>query len=258
MCGRFSLFAPPERVEERFDATFAYPYERRYNAAPGQRLPVVTDEHPAEIRAVRWGLVPTWADDEPDPELINARAETVGEKPSFRASFAGFDGGDDADERTADGEDEPGREAAGRCLVLADGFYEWGEAEWGKQPYRIARVDDEPFAMAGLWTRWRPPTAQTGLGEFAAGDPDGTPDLVETFAIVTTDANAAVAEIHDRMPVVLPPAAEREWLTAGPDEAGALLEPCPAELLRVYPVSRAVNDPSNDGRSVVQEIDTPG
>jgi len=244
MCGRFSLFDPPDFVEARFDAQFDYPYERRYNAAPGQALPVITDERPEAIQAVEWGLVPPWADDRDDaPTPINARAETAAEKASFRQSFAGV--AEDADAEGA---------AAGRCLVLADGFYEWGETNDGKRPSRIARRDDEPFAMAGLWTRWRPATAQASLESFD----DADPDLVRTFAIVTTDANDVVEPIHDRMPVVLGPESERRWLTAEPDEAADLLVPAPEDWLRAYPVSRSVNDPSNDSRSVVEEVDRPG
>jgi len=249
MCGRFSLFAPTEDVEARFDATFDYPYERRYNAAPGQFLPVVTDESPGRIQAVEWGLVPTWADDD-SQSAINARAETVAEKPSFRDAFAGVE--------TAGESADPG-EAAGRCLVLADGFYEWGEDDGGeKRPYRVTRVDGEPFAMAGLWTRWRPPAAQTGLGAFAGDGPREEPALRSTFTIVTTEANDAVAPVHDRMPVILAPADERRWLTADSADAADLLDPSPSAHLRVYPVSRRVNDASNDAPAVVQEVDTPG
>jgi putative SOS response-associated peptidase YedK len=246
MCGRFSLFAPKDAIEERFEATFAYPYERRYNAAPGQFLPVITDEAPDTIRAFEWGLVPTWAEDD-DHAPINARAETADQKSSFSESFSGVDPAAD-----------PDGEAAGRCLVLADGFYEWAETDGTKQPYRITRVDDEPFALAGLWSRWQPPAAQTGLDAFAEGGPDADPALRETFTILTTEPNDVVAPLHDRMAVVLDPEDERRWLTADADEAEALLDPCPAERLRAYPVSAAVNDPSNDVPSVVREIDTPG
>ena len=252
MCGRFSLFAPAEDIEERFDAAFDYPYERRYNAAPGQALPVVTDEAPEWIQAAEWGLIPTWADDDGHAP-INARAETVADKPSFRDAFAGrdADGGPTADQERA--------EAAGRCLVLADGFYEWGEdADGERRPYRITRVDDEPFAMAGLWTRWRPPGTQTDLGTFAGEGPTAEPSLRTTFTIVTTEANDAVGRVHDRMPVILARADERRWLSADRAPAGDLLVPSPAADLRVYPVSRAVNDPSNDVPSVVGEVDAPG
>lgn len=249
MCGRFSLFAPAEDIEERFGATFDYPHERRYNAAPGQALPVVTDETPERIQAAEWGLIPTWADDDGHAP-INARAETLAEKPSFRDAVAGVE--------TAGESADPG-EAAGRCLVLSDGFYEWGQdADGERRPYRITRVDDEPFAMAGLWTRWRPPGTQTDLGEFAGDGPTAEPSLRTTFTVVTTEANDAVGRIHDRMPVILARADERRWLSADRANAGHLLVPCPAADLRVYPVSRKVNDPSNDVPSVVQEVDAPG
>lgn len=245
MCGRYTFFPAPATVEERFDAAFDYPFERRYNAAPGQFLPVITDEQPELIQDYEWGLIPTWADDRDDGGLINARAESLTEKPSFRGPAAGYDGSEG--------------EAAGRCLVLADGFYEWAETDRGKRPYRIARTDGEPFAMAGLWTRWRPPDTQTGLAEFTdAGGPDAEPDLVETFTIVTTEPNEVVADLHDRMAAVLPAGEERRWLTAETDDLDALTEPVDGEVLRAYPVSRAVNDPSNDTAELVEEVDVPG
>lgn len=248
MCGRFSLFQPPDAIEERFDASFDYPYERRYNAAPGQALPVITDERPHTIQAVEWGLVPLWADNRADaPTPINARSETAAEKSTFRQPFAG-----------AGQEGDTGEEAAGRCLVLADGFYEWGEADDGKQPYRITRADEEAFAMAGLWTRWRPSSDQTDLSTFGEGGEPPETELVQTFAILTCEANETVGEIHDRMPVILDPASEREWLTADSDAAGNVLVPAPDESLRIYPVSRSVNDPSNDRPAVVDAVDVPG
>jgi putative SOS response-associated peptidase YedK len=248
MCGRFSLFQPPDAVEERFDASFDYPYQRRYNAAPGQALPVIPDERPQAIQAVEWGLVPLWADDRTDaPTPINARSETAAEEITFRQSFAG-----------ADPVGDPDDEAAGRCLVLADGFYEWGETADGKQPYRITRADEAPFAMAGLWTRWQPPGDQTDLAAFTEGGDAGDPDPIQTFAILTCEANETVGEVHDRMPVILDPADEREWLTADPEVAEDLLVAAPDEWLRIYPVSRAVNDPSNDRPAVVEAVDVPG
>ncbi|MFB6309712.1 MAG: SOS response-associated peptidase [Salinirussus sp.] len=248
MCGRFSLFRPPDVVEERFDAEFAYPYERRYNAAPGQQLPVITDERPTTIQAAEWGLIPLWADTRDDaPTPINARGETAHEKPTFRQSFSG-----------ASYDDTSTGEAAGRCLVLADGFYEWGTTSEGKQPFRLTRPDDQPFAMAGLWTRWQPSSDQTGLNEFVDGGSGGDPDPILTFAIITTDANDVVAEIHDRMPVILAPEQEERWLTAEPDDARTFLVPAPDDALSMYPVSRSVNDPSNDSPDVVERVDLPG
>jgi len=241
MCGRYSLFVPPEVVERRFDATFREEFQPRYNAAPRQSLPVVGDDRDGEIRTMEWGLVPPWADSREDGGFINARAETVADKPSFREAF-----------RRAEG---------GRCLVLADGFYEWVETEDGKQPYRVTLADERPFAMAGLWTAFEPATEQTGLGEFGMGaggggssDPGaGEPDPVETFTIVTTEPNATVAELHHRMAVVLPEGREREWLTAPAEEAAALLEPYDGEM-QAYPVSEAVNDPGNDSPAVAEPL----
>lgn len=270
MCGRFSLFAPPDDLEDRFDASFEYPYQRRYNAAPGQALPVITDERPDGIRAFEWGLVPLWADGRDDVgDLINARGETVAEKPSFRRSFAGVD---------ADA--EPTDEAAGRCLVLADGFYEWSGERGSKEPYRVQREDEQPFAFAGLWETW---TAGTDEGDGETGEataedeetpeggaapaeeaaPEGGPaaeddaaaeeEAVRTLTIITTDSNDVVASIHDRMPVILAADEEEPWLDDGDP---GLLDPFENEPLEAYPVSTAVNDPTNDSPEVVEPLDT--
>lgn len=229
MCGRYSLFTPPETVEDRFDATFVRRPEPRYNAAPGQHLPVITDDAPETIAFLKWGLIPRWAEDESiGNRLINARAETVAEKRSFRDAYANR-----------------------RCLVLADGFYEWVDTDRGKQPYRVALRDDEPFAMAGLWERWQPPQKQTGLDEFSTGTPDSEADTVETFSIVTTEPNDVVGELHDRMSVVLEPDAESRWL----DGEDVALDPYPDEEMCAYPVSTAVNSPQNDSPELVEEVD---
>ncbi|WP_290818580.1 SOS response-associated peptidase [Halovivax sp.] len=247
MCGRYSLFAPPEDLEERFDAAFAEPFSPTYNAAPGQRLPVVTDERPETIRQLEWGLVPSWADDDGDG-LINARAETVDEKPSFRAAYRG--------RRPREGNEESTDSArSGRCLVLADGFYEWVETESGKRPYRVAFPDDRPFAMAGLWATWEPETTQTGLDAFAGGaadDPDG--DALETFAIVTTEPNDVVADLHHRMAAIVELEDERRWLEA--DDPRDALDPYPPDELRAYPVSTAVNSPANDEPALVEPVES--
>jgi putative SOS response-associated peptidase YedK len=142
--------------------------------------------------------------------------------------------------------------------VLADGFYEWGEAADGKQPYRITRADESPFAMAGLWTRWRPTVSQTDLSAFGDGAGSEDPDPVQTFCILTCAANETVGEIHDRMPVILDPGTERKWLTADESAASDLLVPAPDASLSIYPVSRSVNDPSNDRPAVVEAVDVPG
>jgi putative SOS response-associated peptidase YedK len=233
MCGRYSLFTPPDRIESRFDATFAEPFEPTYNAAPGQSLPVITNDDPETVQRFEWGLVPSWADDRSEFEFINARAETVAEKRSFA----------DAYERR-------------RCLVPADGFYEWVERDGGKQPYRVAVGDDELFAMAGLWERWEPPQTQTGLGDFGSGGaPPGDPDPVETFTVVTTEPNDLVADLHHRMAVVLSADEEDTWLTGDADEVAGLLDPYPAERMRSYPVSTAVNNPANDSPALIEEVE---
>ncbi|MFB6151571.1 MAG: SOS response-associated peptidase [Haloarculaceae archaeon] len=263
MCGRFSLFAPPDDVTARFDADFAFEYEPRYNAAPGQALPVIADEAPDTIRRMEWGLVPGWAENRSDFEFINARAETVAEKRSFAGAY---------EQRRHRERDDEGGEAptAGRCLVPADGFYEWTERAGGNQPYRVTVGDDELFAMAGLWERWEPPRVQTGLADFGgaggsggAGEPgservpgvDPDPDPVETFTVITTEPNDVVGDLHDRMAVVLEPDEEEAWLRGDPGEVRDLLDPYPAEQMRAYPVSTAVSDPANDSPAVVEEVD---
>ncbi|WP_254765933.1 SOS response-associated peptidase [Salinilacihabitans rarus] len=232
MCGRYTLFVDPDDLEERFDATFAEPFEPRYNAAPGQRLPVIADDEPETIHTLEWGFVPPWADDDANAP-INARAETVAETPTFRDAYR------------RDG-------AAGRCLVLADGFYEWVETKDGKRPYRVAFEDGRPFAMAGLRARWEPPTTQASLAAFGDGaDPED--DGRETFAVVTTEPNDLVADLHHRMAVVLDPGDERRWLTG--DDPSDLLAPHPAEEMRADPVSTAVNSPANDDPSLVEPVE---
>lgn len=235
MCGRYSLFAPPDDIEERFDATFEYESEPRYNAAPSQSLPVIAGDDPETIRRMEWGLVPEWAGDRSEFEFINARAETVREKRSFADAYE-----------------------SRRCLVPADGFYEWTDrgGESGKQPYRVTVGDDELFAMAGLWERWTPPQTQTGLGDFGGGSaPDNDPDPVETFTVITTEPNETVADLHHRMAVILDPSEEESWLTGDPDEVESLLDPYPTEPMRTYPVSTAVNNPANDTPDVLEAVE---
>ncbi|WP_128476743.1 SOS response-associated peptidase [Halorussus pelagicus] len=216
MCGRTSLFADPELVRERFDAEPTRPLEPRYNVSPGQDHPVVRNDDPDAIRFPTWGLVPSWSDDSPSSGHINARAETLAEKPSFREAFA---------ER--------------RCLVLADGFYDWKPTPTGKQPYRIEREDRAPFAFAGLWEPLE----------------DGPDDRNATFTIVTTEPNAVVSEVHHRMPVMLSPGEERRWLDADSEsDLADLLDPYPAAEMHAYPVSSGVNDPANDGPELIEEV----
>ncbi|WP_455447787.1 SOS response-associated peptidase [Natrinema thermotolerans] len=232
MCGRYTLTVDGDDLEARFDARLSDSgFEPRYNMAPGQELPVITNEEPEVFRRLEWGLVPSWADDD-SGGLINARAESVDEKPSFHEAY----------ERR-------------RCLVPADGFYEWVETEDGKRPYRVAFEDERVFAMAGLWERWEPDATQTGLDSFGGGLEGGTETgPLETFTIVTTEPNDLVAELHHRMAVILDPDDEQRWLSG---EAGReLLEPRSADGMTAYPVSTAVNDPATDEPSLVDPVET--
>ena len=210
MCGRYSLTTPVEGIRRLFDFAELPNLPARYNIAPTQEALVVRrgGDGRREIALLRWGLVPSWAKDpSTGSRLINARAKTVPDKPAFRAAFR-----------------------SRRCLVVADGFYEWRKLGDGKQPYRVTLADGGPFAFAGLWERWAPA---------AAGE------AIESFAIVTTDANARLRPIHERMPVILDPADHETWLDGGP-AALALLRPFPGDALAVYAVDRRVNNPRHD------------
>jgi putative SOS response-associated peptidase YedK len=235
MCGRYSLFTPVPDLEWHFDATAEASFSPRYNAAPGQDLPVILDRDPDAITTARWGFTPSWADE--DHGHINARAETATEKASFREAV---------------------REQ--RCLVPADGFYEWVDG----QPYRVT-VGDGAFAMAGIWDAWTPPDRQAGLGDFGDGEsgtvaPDGErgpdgPETVLTYAVLTTEPNAVVGDLHHRMSAILAPEEERAWLDADPGTALDLLDPYPAEEMDAYPVSTAVNDPENDRPELIEPVE---
>ncbi|WP_396612538.1 SOS response-associated peptidase [Haloferax sp. S1W] len=233
MCGRYTLFTPPEDLRERFGATPTRPMEPRYNCAPGQELPVVTNEAPDEFRFLKWGLVPSWADSASvGNDRINARAETVARKRSFADAYE-----------------------SRRCLVPADGFYEWVDRGGAKQPYRVAFEDDRPFAMAGLWERWAPKTKQTGLGDFGGGGPSREQEPLETFTVVTTEPNDLISDLHNRMAVVLAPEEESTWLHGEPNEVASLLDTHPDDDITVYPVSTRVNSPANDGRELIEPVE---
>jgi putative SOS response-associated peptidase YedK len=227
MCGRYTLTVPPSDIESRFDATFTFEFGPRYNAAPGQSLPVITAEEPEMIQRLEWGLIPSWADDRSEHGHINARAETVQDKRSFATAYE-----------------------SRRCLVPADGFYEWVEENGETQPYRVTRANDGIFAMAGLYERWTPPQRQTGLGEFGGtSDPDSDPEPVETFTIVTTEPNETVAQLHHRMAVMLDRDDETAWLHG--ERGDDLLVPYDGSL-SVSQVSTAVNDPKNDTAELLE------
>ena len=213
MCGRYSLTSPVESLVDLFDAGPLGDYGPRYNIAPSQMVPVVRLDGDGD-RAwawLKWGLIPSWAKDPAiGNRMINARSETVSEKPSFRAAFR-----------------------RRRCLIPADGFYEWQSRDGAKQPHLIAATDGGQLAFAGLWEHWQ--------------DAEGA--VIESCTIITTEANDRLRPIHPRMPVIVAPAHFDFWLAAS-ETAGEMLRPLfaplPDDSLTARPVSRRVNDPRND------------
>ena len=233
MCGRFTLHTPREILTRRFQVDLDAPdLTARYNIAPTQPVLTVRLARDGRRRAeeMRWGLVPHWAKGiDGLPSMINARVESAPSRAAYRDAFARY-----------------------RCLILADGFYEWRAAslEGGrKRPYWISLASGEPFAMAGLWARWK------------RTDDLFLRDDLHSCAILTTAANECVAPLHDRMPVILHPEAESAWLDPALDGAiqrlRELLVPVSAEALVAQPVSTRVNSATNDGADLIQECDEP-
>jgi putative SOS response-associated peptidase YedK len=209
MCGRYALTSPPEVIAQRFDLLWIPELEAHYNMAPSQMIPVVRDlGQGRELTLLKWGLIPSWARDSAiGVKLINARAETLADKPAFRSAYRHR-----------------------HCLIPADAFYEWQPIGGRKQPHCIRMTDRAPFAMAGLWERWASPSGQP----------------VETCTIITTAANTLVSALHHRMPVILAPGDYTAWLDAGNPNAQQLLQPFPSERLTSYPVTLRVNNVKND------------
>jgi putative SOS response-associated peptidase YedK len=224
MCGRFTQTRDYASLARRFGLPPEGPeLSPRYNLAPGQEAPVIVWDHQRQKRRlglVRWGLVPPWVE-EPGrgPTPINARAEGLAEKPMFRRAFR-----------------------RRRCLVPADGFFEWAEAAGGQQPYLFRRADGEPFGMAGLWERWR--------------DQEGQDEVV-SFAIVTVPANELAARVHPRMPAILAPQDEALWLDDGveePERLQGVLAPFPAGELEAFAVTGRCNSPAREGPECVEPL----
>ncbi len=215
MCGRYRLSRRKQLVEEYFDSVSEeQEWGPRYNIAPTQSVPVIRQnpkEPRRELSLARWGLVPSWSkDSSAAARMINARSETADTKPAFRDALK-----------------------FRRCLIPADGFYEWQKNGRAKQPYCFEVRDGELFAFAGVWESWR----------------DASGKVLETFSILTTTPNAVTAAIHDRMPVILDPDSYDLWLDPGMTDVPAaadLLKPCDARLMRCYPVSSRINHVAND------------
>jgi len=214
MCGRYSFAVVDELIEERFGVRVRTAiYKARYNCAPGQDLAVISNNNPAELSFYHWGLIPFWAREKSiGYKLINARSETITEKPSYKNAFR-----------------------SRRCLVLADSFFEW-KKDREKDPYRILMKDEKPFSMAGIWDRW---TSSDG-------------EIIHSFSILTTSSNKLMSDIHDRMPVILDRADEQHWLSPLSDpELTGFLKPYPAEKMKIYKISKQVNSPKNDSPEIL-------
>ncbi len=227
MCGRYRLSRRKELLAEYFEADLRDfdSWEPRYNIAPTQSIPVVrqTLQHTRpQLSLMRWGLIPSWAKDPSiGAQTINARSETAASKPSFREALR-----------------------KQRCLVPADGFYEWQGGRDGKQPFCFEVGDGEVFAFAGLWDRWR--------------GPDGK--AIESCTILTTTPNELLADVHDRMPVILPRDRYRAWLDPCIQDGlaiQAMLKPFQAKLMRRFAVSAMVNRVTNDGPECCAPVESP-
>ncbi|MXY97357.1 MAG: SOS response-associated peptidase [Gemmatimonadetes bacterium] len=220
MCGRYSLTADLAELAGRFEFDGDWDaFERRYNIAPTQEVLTVVGGEKRRGGFMRWGLIPHWAKDSKiGSRMINARAETVAEKPSFRTALR-----------------------RRRCLVLADGFYEWQRVGKNKRPMRIVLRSGEPFAFAGLWSVWRDPNS----------------NRVPSCTIITTAANDQLSPIHDRMPVILPRDLEELWLDTRVDDPSALdsiLTPYPGDEMDAYEVSPLVNSAANNQPEVIARV----
>jgi len=212
MCARYSISKPIDILEKRFGITaINNVYQPRYNASPAQLLPVITTDTPNELLYYQWGLIPSWSKDESiGSRLFNARAETIDEKPSFRGPFK-----------------------RKRCLIPADGFYEWDKDH---NPYRFTLKNDDIFAFAGISDTWE------------NGD-----KVVDTFSIITTGANKTVGRVHERMPVILHPEDESFWVdpSSNLEAIKSLLKPFDDKLMNYFPVDRLLNNAKNDLPEVI-------
>jgi putative SOS response-associated peptidase YedK len=225
MCGRYSQTQPAEIIAKAFQVDNLPTLEPRYNIAPTQSVSSVLQPSAStnrQFKMLHWGLIPSWAkDSKMGAKLINARAETVAEKPAFRSAFR-----------------------QRRCLVLADGFYEWQqqEAKKQKQPFYFRLSDEQPFAFAGLWEHWE----------------DATGEEIESCTLLTTEPNELMRPIHNRMPVILDPKDYDLWLDPEVKKS-ELLQPLlrsyPTEEMTAYPVSKAVNKPSNDSTECIERVE---
>lgn len=215
------MHTPPEALREHFAVSTVADTAASYNVAPSQKVPAVraADRH-REMVLLSWGLIPSWAKEtRVGYRMINARAETVADKPAYRAAFR-----------------------RRRCLIPADGFYEWQQTGTGKQPWYIHMKQGGVFAFAGLWEHW-----------------EGKDEVVESCSIIVTEANASVRPVHDRMPVIIDPPDYELWLDPKIQQAdvlNSLLRPYPADEMIAYPVSKRVNSPANNDARCIEAVET--
>jgi len=218
MCGRFSQTKSKQDIKKRFNLErVPENLPELYNIAPQQNAPTVLNAFPNELALARFGLVPSWSKEEKTAySMINARAETIMEKPTYKRLVK-----------------------SKRCLVLSDGFYEWQKKVDKKTPYRLFLKNEEPFAFAGLWDHW-------GEGE----------NEFYSFSIITTTPNKLIANIHDRMPVILDPEDEEKWLQSDTpiNSILSMLRSYPAEKMDIYPISNLVNSPINNSVEIIKEV----
>ena len=215
MCGRFAFYSPSEATAALFGVSGALPVEARYNIAPTQYIAAIRDdgEDGRELTMLRWGLVPSWAKDPSiGSRMINARAETIAEKPSYRSAYRHR-----------------------RCLVLADGFYEWHTEGGIKRPHYISAADGQPFAFAALWENWQSKVSD---------------ESIQSTTLITTEANEFMSTLHHRMPVVLRSETADRWL-AGDDDLIDFAASHGPEL-RAWPVDRRVNNARNEGEDLIE------
>jgi len=224
MCGRSSLTKTQKELEKRFQSTFysedliRYNPLPNYNVAPTHMMPVIAHMDRDHFLPMRWGLIPFWAKDiKVGYKMINARVETLLEKNAFKSAVS-----------------------SRRCIVPADGFYEWKKTSRGKQAYYIKTKDQEIFSMAGLWEKWQ--------------SPDGVE--IQSFTVITQASNSLMEDIHDRMPAILTNAQEELWLSddLNPQQLISVIQPYPSELMEAIPVSDKVNNVRNNDHSLIEEV----
>jgi putative SOS response-associated peptidase YedK len=221
MCGRYTITITEDELIARYmieEPTNRY-HQPRFNVAPTQNVPVILNEDGMlKLDAFRWGLVPFWAKDlKIGYSMINARADTVAEKPAFKNAFK-----------------------QRRCLIPVDGFYEWKKIGADKQPYRIVLKDERIFSMAGLWETWNSPEGEK----------------IYSCTIITTDPNELMVDIHDRMPMILSRQDEQKWLDKeqSVEDLKSMLQPFPVEEMKAYPVSKAVGNVKNQGPELIDKV----